>query len=944
MHSRELRVFFRVVVGVLALALAVPSIAAAQTINGTIDGVVRDPDHLPIPGVLVVANSPSLPQRDLTTYSDASGYYRLPFLPPGTYQVSFVLQNFQTLNREGLIVQAGRTTSVDVGLEPAQIEATVTVTGEAPLIDQRSAKLSFNYESELAENIPTSRDFQGLVNTIPGVETFGQYGVRLPGNMEVNNVLGAGPRGNYYTLDGANTTAPAGQWNVAALFSYDIIEEVEIVKSAKPAEVGYQGGIFNVVTKSGGNQFSGEIGSYFMNDALQSANASEELLSSGVQTTNKLQNEYELTASMGGRFVRDQLWWYGSVRRQDGTSTLFGFPEDVTTKTNAYFGKLTYQANQNHRFTGLVSRWDQNVDYYFFAFPPALAGDVEASVIRPIDGVTYSAQWNGILGENLLAEASVSKSDQRLDQLFQPNAGVAEIELTTGMRFRNSGEGSRDQDFSSWSYKGALSWFVPEAAGRHNFKFGGEIWPTTSSIVFDDYEDHRLNFVAGNPRTVRILNTPTHAIWDTDHVSLYAQDSWTIRDRLTLNVGVRFDRSHASTPEEVAGGGAFAGTALAERFPQLERTVIPPTELLTWNNAAPRFAAVYSLDREGRTVLRFGASQYYHRLRAFDLFVANPAFPFNFITLWNDTNGDRQFQVGEDGRLLAQFGGQLNFVDPEVKRPYTNEFIVGASHEPTAGLNLGATFIYRKDKDVTNLIDAAVPFDAYTPTDVTDPGADGVVGTPDDAILTVYAQDPDTIGQSRKLLTNPSGDERTYKGLELTATKRMSGNWQAVASLVVSELEVIKPTDHPSTELLFENPNSLLNAKGLDPNNQKVQFKLQGTYVAPFNIVVSGFYRFLSGLPYTRQLLIEGLPQGPFTVFAEPRGSRTPDNVSIVDVRLEKAFRFGDAYRLGLMVDVFNLTNASPVLVEGSLTGTNLGQPQAIYSPRIARIGVRFGW
>jgi hypothetical protein len=157
-------------------------------------------------------------------------------------------------------------------------------------------------------------------------------------------------------------------------------------------------------------------------------------------------------------------------------------------------------------------------------------------------------------------------------------------------------------------------------------------------------------------------------------------------------------------------------------------------------------------------------------------------------------------------------------------------------------------------------------------------------------------------------------------------------------------MEVIKPTTPGSTENLFENPNAFINALGKDPQNQTVQFKLQGTYNAPFEIVVSGFYRFLTGLPYTRELLIEGLPQGPFNVRAEPRGSRTVDDASILDVRIEKRFQLANRYQLGLILDVFNATNASTVVEEGNLTGVDLGDPRAIWTPRIARLGARLSW
>jgi outer membrane receptor protein involved in Fe transport len=929
---------------ILVLVLGTPVRGLAQSSTGTLDGVIRDSNDLPVPDVQVVVRSRALIQQDQTVLSDRNGYYRLTFLPPGDYDLAFTLQSFQPVLRGALVVESGRTTTVNVALVPAAVEQTVNVVGASSALDQRGAKIAFNYNEELAENIPTSRSFHGLVATIPGVESAGNYGVFSPGNMEVQNVLGAGARANSYTLDGANTTDAAGGWNVASYFSYDIIKEIQVTKAAKPAEVGFQGGLFTVVTKSGGNDFSGQIAGYLQSDHLQGDNAGEEVVGSGGQTTNEIKNDYDVSVTMGGPFASDKAWWFGSVRRQDGTSTLFGFPEDVTNTINAAFFKATYQSTMNHRFMGLANHWDQTVNHFFFNFSPALAGDADASVYRPIHGNTYGVHWNGILGTNVLAEAGWSTTEQGLDQQFQPGAGISVTDVATGQRFRNSGEGSRDQDFDNWSYKLALSWFVRNAWGRHDLKVGLEYLPTRTFILFDDLGDHRLNVARGTPVSVRILNTPSHATWNNNHLSFYAQDGWTIRNRLTVNVGLRFDRTHASTPEQVTGGGDFAGTALAVRFPQLERTVLPPTELLTWNNLAPRLAAIYSLDPGGRTLLRGSASRYYHNLPSFELFISNPAFPLNFITRWNDSNHDGAFQVGEDGVLFAQFGGQLNPIDPDIRRPYTDEFIAGASHELAKNVQLSANVIYRKDRDLTNLVDVGVGFDAYTPVAIIDPGRDGIVGTRDDAVLTVFAQDPSTIGDSRNVLTNPAGNNRTYKGVEVTAVKRLSDNWQAVASLVVSDFQVIKATTAGSSNDLFENPNALINARGKDPHNQTVQLKVQGTYVAPYGILVSGFYRFLTGLPYTRELLVEGLPQGTFNVFAEPRGYSKVDDQSVLDLRVEKRFRFAGRYALGLILDVFNVTNAAPVLAEGSLTGADYGQPQAVWNPRLARLGVRFTW
>jgi hypothetical protein len=142
----------------------------------------------------------------------------------------------------------------------------------------------------------------------------------------------------------------------------------------------------------------------------------------------------------------------------------------------------------------------------------------------------------------------------------------------------------------------------------------------------------------------------------------------------------------------------------------------------------------------------------------------------------------------------------------------------------------------------------------------------------------------------------------------------------------------------------FLNPNNQINRRGEDPLNQTYQLKLQGSYQAPYGIVLSALHRYGSGLPYTRELVVRGLPQGTFVVFAEPRGSRETDSYNWLDLRIEKTFEFSGKARLGLILDYFNLTNAATVLQEGTRTGINLGTPLVVRTPRIARVGLRLNW
>ena len=600
---------YRTVVSILVLCLLTLATTAeveAQTTTGTIDGVVSGPDSSALPGVMVVANSPTMIQRDVTVYTDRTGHYRLPFLLSGTYEITYSLEGFNSVTQSEVVVRVSQTTEQNAVLEFSTVTETVTVTAEAPIIDARAAKLAFTFTEELAQNIPVERTVNRLFETIPGVETANSYGnVDQPGIIALQNVLGAGERANDYVLDGGNVSDPATQWNQQMMMPYDIIEEVQVVKSAKPAEIPYQGGLFNMITSSGSNDLHGNLGGFFTDKALQSSNAEDLREEFDVASTNEIVKGYEVTASLGGRIIRDKLWWFASARQDSSTNRVWGFEKEIDNSITGLSGKLTYQANDDHRVTFNATGWDQHVSHFFFGFAPNLALDEYAASDRPIDGWLYGGRWSGVLNENVLAEAGLSYSIQGYDQDVQPGAenNVSILDLATGQRSRNLGDGSRIVDNTTLDLNGSISWFVPEAAGRHDLKFGFQYLPTHVEQTFDDVQDHRLHTLAGRKFAVRFLSTPSTAVWDNDTTSLYAQDAWTIGNRLTLNVGLRFAHRGVTTPETPSGGGIWGGTPIADRFPELNPVIHAPLDLVDWNYAEPRFAMTLALDSSGRTAL-----------------------------------------------------------------------------------------------------------------------------------------------------------------------------------------------------------------------------------------------------------------------------------------------------------------------------------------------------
>jgi hypothetical protein len=322
--------------------------------------------------------------------------------------------------------------------------------------------------------------------------------------------------------------------------------------------------------------------------------------------------------------------------------------------------------------------------------------------------------------------------------------------------------------------------------------------------------------------------------------------------------------------------------------------------------------------------------------------------------VWNDLNGDLFFQPGETGRLLSRGGGLSTRIDPDMKRPYTDEVTFSFDHEVMRDLRLSAAFVYREERERFGSQNVGVPDSAYSPVTVVDPGRDGLLSTADDnPNFVVFNQDRATLGQDLFLITNDPLFDSHYRGFEVTATKRLSDKWQMIAGYTIGEALVEGPTS-------IQGPNSLINSRGPEPDDSTDMFKLTGTYELPRGVLVAGNFRTQTGKPVTRQARF-ALNQGQVLVNVEPFGGERMERLTTVDVRLTKAFEFGPNRRLQVHVSGYNLTNSNVVWGVRSLTGRlnvreggapdgqvfNQQQyfsPTQVLAPRIFQFGAAFSF
>jgi len=430
----------------------------------------------------------------------------------------------------------------------------------------------------------------------------------------------------------------------------------------------------------------------------------------------------------------------------------------------------------------------------------------------------------------------------------------------------------------------------------------------------------------------------------------FIQDSWTLFDRLNLNIGFRFDHQVGIIPKQgqertpqVYGGETFD--------PRVTESFKP----ITWNTIAPRIGLTYDVTGDGKTVIKLHWGRYYIANLLQWFVTTNP----NSFTSWYWFLGPDFKPSGSRFRFSSTSGTEM---DPDLKSPYLDELNIGIERELFRDIKLGIRYIKKWDRKLMEDVNVnALDLDAlmrgddifsvwtnYAPVTVTD-DFDGSTQT--------FWNQVDTSIPWKGFITNPPGAEREYDGVEVTLEKRFSNNWSMNASYVYSKSRGLIGTDFNDSwtgASYFDNPNAHVNAYGDFNLERRHQFKLNLLVRGPWGINIGAFYRMLAGRRYQRQIrsIDFGLDlnQGTVTVNAEKRGTRKYPDLSILDLHLEKMFKIGKI-RLSLFADVFNVFNINTAtsLWATSSSGTsingipvNFGDTDDIYDPpRIFRLGSR---
>ncbi len=926
--------------------------------TGSISGEVRDSQGGVLPGVTVAATSPAQ-IGVLTAVTNEAGIYRFPSVPPGEYRLSFELPGFQTVVRDGIRITLGFNAQVSVQLGVAALEETVTVSGESPVIDTTATRVQTNYDQQALSSLPNARDMWSLLSTTPSVSLNRvDVGGSTAGTQTTYFAYGYSGQ-NRPLIEGINTTE--GTAAAGFYLDYGSFEEVFIGAAGNSAEMPNPGVLTQFVGKSGGNSPSVSLYYDYENESIQSRNlAADQILPAPGATIredgNRLAEYKNLNLGVGGPIMLDRVWGHFSYLNQQNSvaappagSFLDGTA--FNTKLFNYTGKLTYQLNQANKLVGYLQHGtkqqpNRTDSSNLLGAPVHLTAD--STVLQNSPSWVYKGEWNGTIGQNMYAEVRAGQ--------FGYNFGL--VSNTTDTRYESLTSnqvlgGGRDWELRRRrnQYTGALSYFKDNfLGGSHTFKVGGEYLDEKGQTLWNQgYAENVIHFVNGDltqgvaattPSAVRLYNNSNS--WSAlATTSAFVTDTWAL-GKLTMNLGVRFDHYRPWLPEQSLAAGRFVATDTT--FPE-------ESEVVSFSHFVPRIGAIYDFARDGRTVLKANYGRFYFNtgVNLADAVNQNSGNQYTDYT-WNDLNGDRVFQNGEEGVFQRRVGGSNVSIDPELRNSYTDEASFFLERAVLADLGVRVGFVWKKDSDGWQQMNTARPASAFNvPTTIRDPGPDGVLGTADDGADIAGFNLDDPARGSNVVTTNVPGYEGTYKTLEFSANKRYTNRWSMNASFSYTWTDEFGNLYFNNRFGTAVNQFSLFGSYPTNPNERtQNEFtnwnaKLSGTVDAGWDVRVTPVLKMQSGSPYGRYFTA-AMNYGNQIILVEPIGTRRQDTVSIVDVRAEKQIRFADRARVGLFVDVFNVFNSNTAVNINWRSGASFEKATTVLGPRIAKFGVKFDW
>jgi len=920
------------------------SLSATET--GEIQGRVVDENGEVLPGVQIVAKSPHL-QGVRTVISSAKGDFLLPLLPVGQYTISFELEGFRPLVQENVIVRLGQRTEVLTTLQLSPVNEEVVVTAPAPLIDKSSIDTSYHITSGDLSKVPVQNrnivDITKLVPGVTGVRANTRRGTAAQGQPSFR---GEGEEGNNWIVDGLSISGVRLK-NSGMHISFDSLDEVQIISDPFSPEFGAAyGGIINMVTKSGGNDLSGEFSLVFRDKGLQAARQDQ---LSAVSDFDKFSN-YNTYFNLGGPVIKDKLWFFfsnnlflDSYETQENTVGYLLVPEGrLTQQQNNIFAKLSYALSNNHNLS-LTSIFHTSLGQKGGTGIPELYEE------KKFTDTILRLNYKGILDSSTFVEAGMGYVKRNLFTTpADGDLGPAQYFVEDLAQSLNNSYGDVTDDTHRMDFSAKLTKFVDTLdVGRHEINLGFEYYSFSSDFLVDfSGKDEDLfpndGFDSGTRYSFSSWDdgerTPTYFreygdfnfINSAGGIGLFLKDKITIK-RFSFMLGLRSQTQicldHNNEKLWSWGIGDFL---------------------------SPRFSFSYDISGNGNNVLKIGFGRFSDLITTMPLGLFNSGAGLTFrMYKWTGSENPESAQISDTGnwKIESEQKTQPFEVADDLKPNFLTRFLVEFDRRIGKNWAFIARYVRTSAKDLLEVL----------------------------AVIDIQS------GSYKFLYDNFEHKRRNYQGLEVELRGRVGERFFLNASYSHASAKGTNPgqsetgswsqeegstnylgmfgnhiyiPDLPEYKELKEQYDFLLGGlggRGIGdegwygklPYSVDHNFKLNTIYIAPFGVALSAVIEWISGYHWEKLGYVPYFDG--YYAFPEGRGTRETPAHFFFDLGLEKGFGLGpiglpDSMSLDLRVDILNLFNSqrpiSFVKEDIAIFGEVWGRQQ----PRQARVMVKLKW
>jgi len=768
------------------------------------------------------------------------------------------------------------------------------------------------------ENAPVRRfTFFDLINAAPGVSPSTSTSSR-------SQSFGSATNENMYLLDGTDFTAPltgaAWPWP-----NTDAIEEVQVLSLGAPADYGnLAGAVFNVVTRQGTNTFHGDANFYFQNQSLTGRNTTAD------QDDDLPYNRDEFkdaTFQLGGPFMRDKFWFFGSFQYQKDADSQPGTDPNFPAVSSAkrYFYKLNYQINQNNRL-----QFQMHDDFYRIP-QRATATDAPSSIsVETGHNPSPGFLWTSVINPTTVFEGRYSGFygvDHGDPLNGGPRVAPHYYDLDTG-NITGGIYGWYDGKSAKTAFSGKVTKYADNfMGGSHDFKLGVQF---NSGLGEYAIGNNDYIYTYGDVPAYGYTQVPYYQGGRMRALGVFADDTYQI-GRATLNIGVRFDDSKAYfvALDELDRKGNPTGAQ--------SQAV---DEVFRWRAVSPRFGLNLKLNESGSALFKAHYGRYYRGIVTGEFDNTTPSITprYLFDGTYNSAGVPQGLELVSDTSQLA--------VDPDLKNPYTDQFIVAWEQQVGPRIGFSVNYVHKRSERQT-----AFPDMRGTYEEVANPAVAGA-----------------NVPQVYRLMSGPesrlfqlSNDDRMfsrYNGVAFELKKRMSNRWQANFGLTLSKstgrqgsssARATPLTSQTSTAGIFgQNKNDFINSDGRLIGDRPVVLKLQAMYQMPWGIMASANFQSQTGKPIYSEIRVSssitGIP-GSTRIIANPSdGEERTKLWQTLDARLEKSIDLGGGTQLAVFGDFLNLlnTDANESVLDRRLGNSNYGVASRFVLPRRLMVGGKF--